>query len=148
MVPSSRACIADCSRSKTLAGPSNSATPTPATFVTAPSGASDPPRIVIPPVVAIGLLVAFKISPSGSGGLMSARFSAIVFPVTVKQSPWSNPASSSDLRTTGIPPTLSTSLITKRPNGFRSPNNGTLEPMRWKSASVKSTRASCAIARR
>ena len=57
MVPSSSASIALCSRSKTRAGPSNTSTPIPATFVTAPSGASEPPSIVIPPLGENGALV-------------------------------------------------------------------------------------------
>ncbi|CAB4543011.1 unannotated protein [freshwater metagenome] len=77
---------------------------------------------------------------------MSFRFSAIVLPVTVKQSPCNRPASSKALRITGIPPTLSTSVITYFPNGFKSPSNGSFEPTLWKSSSVKSTSASWAIA--
>ena len=77
---------------------------------------------------------------------MSARFSAIVFPVTVNVSPCKYPASSKILRTTGIPPTRSRSVITNLPNGLRSPSNGTLAPIRLKSSSVKSTSASWAIA--
>ena len=96
----------------------------------------------MPPPVESGLFTALRISPSGSGGVMSAKFSAIVFPVTVKQSPCNKPASSKARRITGIPPTLSTSVITYLPNGFRSPSKGTLEPIRWKSSSVKSTSAS------
>ena len=146
MVPSSRAAIAFCSRSKTRAGPSNASTPTPAVLHTAPSGESEPPRIVIPPVAANGFSTEYKISPSATGGEISARFSAIVFPVTVRQSPCNKPASSSARMTTGIPPTLSTSVITKRPNGLRSPSSGTRAPMRLKSSRESSTSASCAIA--
>ena len=87
MVPSSSASIAACSRSKTRAGPSNSSMPTPAVLQTAPSGAREPFRIVIPPPSDIGFDVARRISPSGSGGAISDKFSAIVFPVTVRTSP-------------------------------------------------------------
>ncbi|CAB5113698.1 unannotated protein [freshwater metagenome] len=89
-----------------------------------------------------------RISPSGSGGVTSFKFSAIVLPVTVKQSPCNKPASSNARKITGIPPTLSTSVITYLPKGFRSPNSGTLDPTRWKSSKVKSTSASYAMARR
>ena len=44
-------------------------------------------RIARPPVVWIGSDRARRILPSGSGGAISARFSAIVLPVTVRQSP-------------------------------------------------------------
>ncbi|CAB4845544.1 unannotated protein [freshwater metagenome] len=118
----------------------------PAVLHTAPSGASDPPRIVIPPVAANGFSTEYKMSPSAAGGAISAKFSAIVLPVTVRQSPCNNPASRSARITTGIPPTLSTSVITKRPNGLRSPRSGTRAPIRLKSSSVRSTSASCAIA--
>ncbi|CAB4701399.1 unannotated protein [freshwater metagenome] len=100
----------------------------------------------MPPPVESGFFTAFNISPSGSGGLMSFKFSAMVFPVTVKQSPCNKPASNNARRITGIPPTLSTSVITYLPNGFRSPSSGTFAPMRWKSSSVKSTSASWAMA--
>jgi len=69
-------------------------TGTPAFFTTAPSGASEPQRMVMPPVGAMACLEARTRTPSGSGGAMSARFSAIVLPVTVRQSPCSRPASS------------------------------------------------------
>ena len=79
---------------------------------------------------------------------MSARFSATVFPVTVRQSPWSSPASSSAFITTGTPPILSTSFITCAPNGLTSARCGTLAPMRAKSSRLSSTSASLAIASR
>ena len=68
--------------------------------------------MVIPPVGWIGLSSARTMVPSTSGGAMSARFSAIVLPVTVRQSPCSSPASSRAFITTGTPPTRSTSFIT------------------------------------
>ena len=112
MVPSSSASIAARSPSKTRAVPCHTEVSKPALFTTAPSGASEPCRMVIPPVGWIGLLSARTITPSTSGGAISARFSAIVFPVTVRQSPCSRPASSSAFITTGTPPTRSTSFIT------------------------------------
>ncbi len=50
--------------------------------------------------------------------------------------------------TTGTPPTRSTSFMTKRPNGLRSPRCGTRSAMRLKSDSCRSTSASRAMARR
>ena len=148
IVPFSRASIAPCSRSKTRAGPSKTSTSIPAFFTTAPSGASEPPRIVMPPPLLIGFFVARRISPSGSGGEIVARFSAMVLPVTVRQSPCKRPASRSAFNTTGIPPTLSRSVMTKRPKGLRSASSGVFALIRWKSSRVRSTSASCAIARR
>ena len=72
----------------------------------------------------------------------------MVLPVTVRQSPCIRPASSSAFITTGMPPILSTSFITYRPNGLRSPRCGTLSPIRLKSSMVRSTSASRAIASR
>ena len=50
--------------------------------------------------------------------------------------------------TAGTPPTRSTSFMTNWPNGLRSPRWGTLSAMREKSARVRSTSASFAMARR
>ncbi|WP_163733499.1 hypothetical protein [Mycobacterium gallinarum] len=148
IVPSSSASSAARSRSKTLAVPSNTSESKPADLTTAPSGASDPCRIVMPPVGWIGLFIARNTLPSGSGGSMWARFSAMVSPVTVRQSPCSRPASSSAFMTTGTPPISSTCFITWRPNGLTSARCGTFCPMRVKSASVSLTPASDAIASR
>ena len=104
--------------------------------------------MVMPPVGWIGLLSARTMVPSMSGGAMSARFSAMVLPVTVRQSPCIRPASSRAFITTGTPPTRSTSYITYRPNGFRSPRCGTFLPTRTKSSRVRSTSASLAMASR
>ena len=130
IVPLSRASIAACSRSKTRAGPEKVSMPIPAVLQTAPSGAKVPPKIEIPTSVESGFEVARKISPSGSGGFISAKFSAIVLPVTVNTSPCNILASSKALRITGTPPILSMSFITKRPKGFKSPSRGTFEPIR------------------
>jgi len=55
----------------------------------------------------------------------SARFSAIVLPVTVMQSPWRwNPCSNMYLRTPGVPPTWCKSSMTYLPLGLRSEMNG------------------------
>ena len=110
--PFSTASIAARSPSKTRAVPVKTSESNPADLTTAPSGASEPVRMVIPPVLWIGSLSARSTLPSGSGGLMPARFSAMVLPVTVRQSPWSRPASSSAFMTTGTPPTRSMSVMT------------------------------------
>src|SRR5690606_2356598 len=132
IVPSSSASIAARSPSNTRAVPVITVVSNPALFTTAPSGASEPDRMVIPPVGCIGSDSARTMVPSTSGGLMSARFSATVRPVTVRQSPCSRPASSSARITTGTPPTRSTSFITNRPNGLRSPKCGTFLLIRTK----------------
>ena len=148
IVPFSTSSMALRSPSNTRAVPSKTSASKPADFTTAPSGASEPCRIVMPPVLWIGVLIARMISPSGSGGVMSARFSASVLPVTVSASPCRSPASSSAFMTTGTPPIRSMSVMTKRPKGFTSARCGTLSPTRLKSESVSGTPASCAIASR
>ena len=50
----------------------------------------------------------------------SARFSATVRPVTVRQSPVMSPSSSRYFMTAGVPPTRCRSSITYRPLGLRS----------------------------
>ena len=102
----------------------------------------------MPPVRWIGSDMARSTLPSTSGGAISARFSAMVRPVTVSTSPCSSPASSSARMTTGTPPTWSTSFITYCPNGLTFARCGTRAPIRRKSSSVSSTCASCAIASR
>ena len=57
IVPSSSASIAARSRSNTRAVPSKTSASNPADLTTAPSGVSEPPRIVIPPVAWMGLLI-------------------------------------------------------------------------------------------
>jgi hypothetical protein len=47
----------------------------------------------------------------GGGDVHRLELLAIVRPVTVRQSPWSSPASSSSLSTTGTPPMRSRSLM-------------------------------------
>ena len=92
----------------------------PADFTTAPSGASEPCRIVSPPVAWIGEVSSRMTPPSTAGGSMSARFSASVLPVTVRQSPCISPASSSAFITIGMPPTRSRSTQTYLPKGLTS----------------------------
>ena len=65
----------------------------------------------MPPVLWIGASSGRMMSPSRPRS-MSARFSAMVLPVTVMTSPCMRPASSSAFMTTGMPPTLSTSFMT------------------------------------
>ncbi len=148
MAPSARASIAARSRSKTRAVPSKTAASKPADLTTAPRGASEPCRMVMPPVGWIGSASLRMTSPSAAGACRSARFSAMVRPVTVSGSPCSRPASSRACSTTGMPPMRSTSVITCRPNGFRSPRCGTRAPIRAKSSRVSSTSASWAMASR
>ena len=83
------------SPSKTRAGPSKWSKSMPATLTTAPFGASEP--VQDGDAARCRGWVADSgctTSPSGAGGSMSARFSATVLPVTVRQSPWSRPSSS------------------------------------------------------
>ena len=82
----------------------------------------------------------------GVSGARSARFSAIVLPVTVMQSPCSIPFSNIYLRTPGVPPTSCRSDITYFPLGFRSAMNGVLADSRRKSSRLRSTPAERAIA--
>ena len=120
----------------------------PATFTTAPFGASDPFSTAMPPTAWIGFDSGWMTLPSGSGGSMSARFSAMVLPVTVRQSPWSRPASSRWRMTTGMPPIRSTSIMWYWPWGLVSAMCGTRAATLLKSSSSSSTRASLAMARR
>ena len=120
----------------------------PATLTTAPFGASDPVSTAMPPWAWIGSVSRWTTSPSGAGGSRAARFSAIVRPVTVRQSPWSRPASSSSRITTGTPPMRSRSDMWYLPWGLVSARWGTRAATVLKSSSVRSTRASLAMASR
>ena len=91
----------------------------PATFTMAPSGARLPFRPTTPPVCDSGLLVGRTTSWS-FGKRILRRFSAIVLPVTVMQSPCRYPPSSSARISTGTQPISSRSLATYFPPGFRS----------------------------
>ncbi len=148
ILPARIASIASSSPSKTRAIPSNNRLSIPATFTTAPLGAMEPRRTAIPPCSWIGALSGCTTSPSGAGAARTARFSATVFPVTVTQSPWSNPASRSSCITTCTPPTRSRSVMWYFPCGFMSAMCGTRAPTRLKSSSSSSTPASLAMARR
>ena len=84
-VPASSASIAARSPSKTRAVPSNVESSKPADFTTAPSGASEPLQDGdARRSRGSACRSARMILPSTSGGAMSARFSAIVRPVTVR----------------------------------------------------------------
>ena len=83
----------------------------PATFTTAPLGAREPRSTAMPPIGWIGSDSGWITVPSGAGGSRSARFSAMVLPVTVRQSPWSSPASRRWRITTGTPPIRSMSTM-------------------------------------
>jgi len=107
------------SPSKTRAVPSKYGVSMPATLTTEPLGASEPVSYAMPPRSWMGFRSACTTVPSGGGGARAARFSAIVLPVTVRQSPWRRPASSSSARTTGTPPMRSTSTMWNLPVGFR-----------------------------
>lgn len=109
--PARIASIAASSPSKTRAVPSKRIASSPATFTTAPFGASDPESTASPPCAWIGEPIGRITSPSGGGGSSVARFSASVRPVTVMTSPWRSPASSSSRITTGTPPTRSMSTM-------------------------------------
>ena len=116
--PARIASIAPSSPSNTRAVPSNRSNVMPATFTTAPLGASEPPSTAMPPTSWIGSVSGWTTEPSGAGGSTAARFSATVFPVTVRQSPWSRPASSRWRITTGTPPMRSTSAMWYWPAGL------------------------------
>ena len=79
---------------------------------------------------------------------MSFRFSAIVFPVTVRQSPWISPSSSRYFKTAGIPPILWISSIRYLPLGFKSARNGVLLLMLLMSSIVKGMLAVLAMAKK
>src|SRR5215204_1507864 len=111
-VPSATASMAACSPSKTRAVASKTVASKPAVLTTAPSGESEPRTTVSPPVRWIGSSSERMIFPSGSGGVIVVRFSAIVLPVTVRHSPCSRPASRRARMTTGTPPIRSMSVIT------------------------------------
>ena len=140
--------MAASSPSKTRAVPSKRSTSMPATFTTEPCGASEPRRTAMPPRSWMASPSGWTTVPSGAGGSRSARFSATVLPVTVRQSPCSRPASSRWAITTGTPPTWSTSAMWYWPWGLVSAMWGTLAATRLKSSSSRSTSASWAMASR
>ena len=133
--------------SKTFTGPEKRAPNwCPATLRTQPSGAKLPCRMTNPPFSDSGS--STRRTTSFSSGLVStsARFSAMVWPVTVMQSPWIRPASRSRLVTRGTPPTRSRSNMTYFPPGFMSAMRGVRIEIAWMSSRVSSMPASCAMA--
>ena len=122
---SSAASIAS-SWSKHLAGPSNSSPSFPVIFATDPSGATSPYRICRCPVSLMGLSSGITTSwPSVKSG-QDSRFSASVFPVTVRHDPSTMPCLSRYLRHAGVPPTACRSSMTYLPLGLRSARKGVL----------------------
>ena len=83
----------------------------PAIFTIAPSGATLPFRPTTPPFGDSGLLAA-RTTSCWSFHFTLAMFSAMVRPVTVMQSPWRYPWSSSVFISSGMPPTSNMSLAT------------------------------------
>mmetsp|Transcript_29597 Transcript_29597/g.28325 ORF Transcript_29597/g.28325 Transcript_29597/m.28325 type:complete len:202 (-) Transcript_29597:688-1293(-) len=79
-------------------------------------------------------------------GLMVAKFSATVLPVTVRQSPWIILLSKRYLITAGVPPYFCISSMTYLPEGFKSAKKGVLSEILWKSSRVISTSTALAIA--
>ena len=142
------AAIAPSSPSNTRAVPSNKRCSgvRPATFTTLPFGANEPVKMSKPPSTLIGALNGCTTTPSGAGGLISAKFSAMVLPVTVITSPCNKPASNNIFNTTGTPPMRSRSVMWNFPPGFMSAICGTFAAMRLKSSRFSSTPASLAIA--
>ena len=78
--------------------------------------------------------------------LTFSKFSATVFPVTVKQSPCNKPSSNKYFITAGIPPYWCRSCIKNLPDGLKSAKTGVSSDMRWKSSGVMSTSTDFPIA--
>jgi hypothetical protein len=132
--------------SKTIAGPEKDSPSLPVIFATEPSGAKLPYKILKCPVAFTGL-VKGKITSCPSGNAFTAsKFSLMVFPVTVKQSPCNNPCSKRYFITAGTPPIAKTSSIKYLPLGFKSANTGVLALTLVTSSKVKSILAVLAIA--
>src|SRR5699024_10667568 len=119
------ASVASASVSNTRAGPVCLVTFTPDTLATAPLGAKLPFKTINGPSARFGLSKGIITSYPSTRFDASARFSAIVLPVTVKQSPWRYPASYSIFMTAGVPPALCRSCITYLPLGLKSARCGT-----------------------
>ena len=79
-------------------------------------------------------------------GSMFLRFSAKVFPVTVRQLPSSNPLSNIVFIKGCIPPDAFNSDIKCFPNGFKSAKTGVFLPILVKSSNVIVTPIASAIA--
>ena len=84
----------------------------------------------------------------GAYGCSFLSESAIVSPVTVRQSPCSRPRSSSIFIIGRMPPIRMRWLMLYLPNGFRSARSGIRSPISLKSSMLSGTSAECAIARR
>mmetsp|Transcript_32903 Transcript_32903/g.72663 ORF Transcript_32903/g.72663 Transcript_32903/m.72663 type:complete len:202 (+) Transcript_32903:752-1357(+) len=100
------------SQSNTRAPPRNFRPSLPVILATEPSGARLPYRIWIWPVCLMGVSMGSTTSWPARNSGTPARFSAMVLPVTVMQSPWMKPLACRYLSTAGVPPTLCTSSIT------------------------------------
>ena len=119
--------ISSNSPSNTRAGPVNCSPSLPVIFATLPPSARLPYNICKCPVAFMGLSkgrMIFCLSKSRSG--ISARFSASVLPVTVRQSPCSKPFCSRYFITAGIPPCSCRSCIKYLPLGLKSASTGIL----------------------
>ena len=115
--------------------------------MTAPSGASEPLSTQSPPVGASGSLKGRTTSWPGASWALAASW-ASVRPVTVKQSGWTSPPSTSRFATKRTPPAWCSSTAVKRPQGFMSAIRGVRALIRSKSSSSRGTPASRAIAKR
>ena len=104
--PSAIPLFASYSLSNTLAGPSKKSPSFPVIFATDPPEAILPFKILMCPESFIGLFKGLIISWSLDNPLRLFKFSLIVFPVTVKQSPSIILFSNINFKTAGTPPTL------------------------------------------
>mmetsp|Transcript_102761 Transcript_102761/g.219764 ORF Transcript_102761/g.219764 Transcript_102761/m.219764 type:complete len:218 (+) Transcript_102761:469-1122(+) len=147
--PSSKPLSMASSLSNTFAFPVNRTPSFPVILATAPSGQTLPRRILMLPVLWMHLSrgrIRSCVSKSMSGAW--ARFSASVWPVTVRQSPCNQPNFSKYFMIKGVPPILCTSSMRYFPLGFRSAIKAVFAPMRWKSSMSRLMPAVAAIARR
>ncbi len=112
---------ASSSVSNTLALPTNFLLCNPASFITAPSGASEPLSTLSVPSCLIGLsrclITLLSISKLN---LTDSKFSFMVLPLTVKTLPFKRFFLSKLLSIIGTPPTLSRSAIIYIPPGLMS----------------------------
>ena len=105
--------------SNTLAGPLNTKLCMPATLTIVPSGARLPFSPTTPPVGVIASFIRYTTSWF-FGNFTPRTFCFNVFPVTVRQSPFNRPLSSSSLITIETPPTLYISVAVYFPPGIKS----------------------------
>ena len=149
ILPAKMACNADCSSSNTRAGPVITGFFRPVILATQPSGERLPLRIAKWPWAYMGLSIGRITSWSARGASgMSLSTSATVWPVMVRQSPCSRPATSRVFMTCGIPPAWCRSTARYFPLGLRSHNTGVFTRTRSKSSMVHSTSAAWAIAKK